>query len=175
MNLTSSRSRSKPHFFNYKKPYMVHFQNTQKSHREKPKIHKKKVNKKGGFHKTPSSHFYLIETFSSSHPLSLKFLITCLLIVIDLTDGNLGQKSSLGAFCFKVFILASFFLFCLFLVLILFLCVVQVYACFLRLVLQFFLCSKHVWLLESSFLIMIFFLLSASGLGFSNNSHTCMP
>ena len=121
------------------------------------------------------SQFILIGTFSGPNPLSLRLLITCLLTVIDLTDGNLGQKSSLGVFCFKVFILASFFLFCLFLVLILFLCVVQVYACFLRLVLQFFLCSEHVWLLESGFLIMLFFLLSASMLGFSNNSHTCMP
>ena len=32
MNPTSSVSHSKPHFFNYKKPYMVDFQNTQKSH-----------------------------------------------------------------------------------------------------------------------------------------------
>ena len=31
-NLTLSRSHSKPHFFHYKKPCMVHFQNTQKSH-----------------------------------------------------------------------------------------------------------------------------------------------
>ena len=34
MNLTSSESHPKPLFFHYKKPYMVHFQNTQKSHRK---------------------------------------------------------------------------------------------------------------------------------------------
>ena len=56
------------------------------------------------------SQFILIGTFSSPNPLSLRLLITCLLTVIDLTEGN-GQKSSLGAFCFKVFILASFFFF----------------------------------------------------------------
>ena len=34
MNLTSSESRPKPLFFHYKKPYMIHFQNTKKSHRK---------------------------------------------------------------------------------------------------------------------------------------------
>ena len=38
MNLTSSRSHSKLHFFHYKKSYMVYFQNTENS-REKYKIH----------------------------------------------------------------------------------------------------------------------------------------
>ena len=32
INPTLSGSYSKPHFFHYKKPYMVHFQNTQKSY-----------------------------------------------------------------------------------------------------------------------------------------------
>ena len=39
MNSTSSESRSKPHFFHYKKPYMAHFQTHIEILREKPKIH----------------------------------------------------------------------------------------------------------------------------------------
>ena len=46
---------------------------------EKPKIHQKRVNQKGVFHKTPSSQFYLIETFSSPNPFCLMLLITFLL------------------------------------------------------------------------------------------------
>ena len=45
MNPTASRSRSKPPFFNYMKPYMVYF-------------------KKGVFHKTSSSQYFLIGAFS---------------------------------------------------------------------------------------------------------------
>ena len=66
------------------------------------------------------SQFILIGTFSSPNPLSLRLLIMCLLTIIDLTEGN-GKKSSLGAFCFKVFILASCFFSIFLLVLILFL------------------------------------------------------
>ena len=120
MNPTSSRSRSKPHFFHYIKPYIVHFQNIEFS-QEKYKIHQKIVNQKRVFHKTPSSQFCLIETFSSPNLFSLTLLTTCLLTLIDLTEGD-SKKSSLGAFCFKVFILAFFsflffsffFLFCFF-------------------------------------------------------------
>ena len=35
MTPTPSGSYSKPHFFHYIKPYMVYFQNTQKSHGKK--------------------------------------------------------------------------------------------------------------------------------------------
>ena len=45
----------------------------------KLKIHQKIVNQKGVFHKTPSSHFSLIGTFSNLNLLSLNFLITVLL------------------------------------------------------------------------------------------------
>ena len=38
MNPTLSKSRLKPHFFHYIKPYMVHLQNTE-IQQEKPKIH----------------------------------------------------------------------------------------------------------------------------------------
>ena len=34
MNHTLSKNCSKPHIFNYKNPYMVYFQNTEKSHRK---------------------------------------------------------------------------------------------------------------------------------------------
>ena len=48
--------------------------------RKKPKIHQKIVNQKGVFHKTPSSQFYLIGTFSGPNPFSLTLLITFLLV-----------------------------------------------------------------------------------------------
>ena len=67
-----------PFFFIYKKPYMLHFQKTQKSCRKNLKF-TKIVNQKGVFHKTLSSQFYLIGTFSSPNPFSLKFLISILL------------------------------------------------------------------------------------------------
>ena len=65
------------------------------------------MNQKGDFHKTPSSQFCLIGTLSGPNPFGLTLLIMCLLTVIDLTKGN-GKRSSLGACCFKVFILAFF-------------------------------------------------------------------
>ena len=43
---------------------------------EKYKIHKKIVNQKGVFHKTPSSQFYLIGSFSGPNPFSLTLLTT---------------------------------------------------------------------------------------------------
>ena len=67
-----------PFFFIYKKPYMVHFQKTQKSYRKNLKF-TKIVNQKGVFHKTLSSQFYLIGTFSSPNPFGLTLLITFLL------------------------------------------------------------------------------------------------
>ena len=55
------------------------FSKDRESPKEKSKIHQKIVDQKGDFHKTLSSHFYLIGTFSSPNSLSLKFLITVLL------------------------------------------------------------------------------------------------
>ena len=75
--------------------------------REKPQIHQKIVNQKGFFHKTSSSQLYLIGTFSGPNPLSLRLLIMCLLIVIDLTKGN-GQNQSVGI-PFEVSSFNSFF------------------------------------------------------------------
>ena len=66
--------------FHYKKPYMAHFQKHIEIPGEKPKIQYKIVNQKGVFHKTPSSHFYLIGTFSSPNSFSLMLLITFLLV-----------------------------------------------------------------------------------------------
>ena len=48
--------------------------------RKNPKIHQKIVNQNGVFHKTPSSQFYLIETFSGPNTFSLTLLITFLLV-----------------------------------------------------------------------------------------------
>ena len=48
MNLTSSEDRSKPILSHYKKPYMVYFQNTQKS-RGKILRFTKNINQRGSF------------------------------------------------------------------------------------------------------------------------------
>ena len=79
LNPTLSGCHSKPLFLNYKKPYTVLFQKTQKSHGNNLRFTRKQWIKREFFHKTPSSHFYLIGTFSGPNPLSLKFLITVLL------------------------------------------------------------------------------------------------
>jgi len=77
----------------------------------------------------------------------------CLLTVIDLTEGN-GQNQSLGTpFELSSFNPFSFIFLFSFFVLILLLYVVYVYTCMLRLVLLFFLCYEHVWLLELVFFV----------------------
>ena len=142
--------------------------------REKPQIHQKIVNQKGFFHKTSSSQLYLIGTFSGPNPLSLRLLIMCLLIVIDLTKGN-GQNQSVGipfevsSFNSFFFYFPTFLFYCNPIS-----CFVYVITCFLRLVLQFFLCSKHVQLLKLGYLFMLYILLHVSGLGFLNKSHARM-
>ena len=78
-NPTSFGSHSKPHFFHYIKPYVIHLQNIQKSHEKNLKFTRKIVNQKRVFYKIFSSQFYLFETFSSPNPLSLRLLIACLM------------------------------------------------------------------------------------------------
>jgi len=58
MNPTSSRSRSKPSFFNYIKPYVVAFQNTQKILRESIRFTRNSESKYEFFHKTSSSQYF---------------------------------------------------------------------------------------------------------------------
>ena len=83
----------------------------------------------GVFHKTPSSQFYLIETFSGPDFLSLRLLITCLLTVIDLTEGN-GQNQSLGLLFWGIKALTlSFYFLSFFLCFNLIFCLVYVYTC----------------------------------------------
>ena len=83
MNLTSSRSRSKPlfFFFQYKKLYMVHFQNTQKILRENIKFTRISKSKREFFTKHPQVNFLLIETFSGLDLQVLKFTNQFCLIV----------------------------------------------------------------------------------------------
>ena len=83
MNLTSSRSRSKPlfFFFQYKKPYTVHFQNTQKILRENIKFTRISKSKREFFTKHPQVNFLLIETFSGLDLQVLKFTNQFCLIV----------------------------------------------------------------------------------------------
>ena len=57
MNPTSSESRSKPLFFNYIKPYMVYFKNTEKILRENLRFARNSESKREFFHKTSSSQF----------------------------------------------------------------------------------------------------------------------
>ena len=80
MNPASSGSRSKPLFFNYIKPYMVPFQNTQKILRENLRFTRNIELKKESFTKHPEVNFYLIGAFFGPDPLSLRLLITFLLI-----------------------------------------------------------------------------------------------
>ena len=63
MNLTSSGSRSKPLFSQYKKPYMVHFQETQKILRENLRFTRNNKPKMEFFTKYPQINFLLVETF----------------------------------------------------------------------------------------------------------------
>ena len=63
MNPTSSRSHSKPPFFQYKKPYMVPFQNTQKIIRENTKFMRNCESKREFVTKHPEVNIFLIEAF----------------------------------------------------------------------------------------------------------------
>ena len=58
MNPTLFGSRSKPLFSQYKKPYMVHFQNTQKVLRESIRFTRNSESKREFFTKHPNSIFF---------------------------------------------------------------------------------------------------------------------
>ena len=62
------------------------------------------MNQKEVFHKTLSSHFYLIGTFSGPNLLSLRLLVTFSLNYEDLTEEN-GKKW----YSFKIFFFFSIF------------------------------------------------------------------
>ena len=57
-NPTSSGCRSKPLFFDYKKPYMVPFQHTKKILRENKRFTRKSESKREFFHKKSSSQYF---------------------------------------------------------------------------------------------------------------------
>ena len=78
MNPTSSRSHSKPLFLHYKQPYMVYFQNTQKSHRKTLRFTKNSELKMKFFTKHHQVNFLLIRAFSGLDLLSIRLLITLL-------------------------------------------------------------------------------------------------
>ena len=112
--------------FHYKKPYMVHFQNTQKSPKKNLRFTRKQQIKREIFTKHPQVNFIWLGPFFGPNPLSLRLLITCLLTVIDLTEGN-NQNQSLGT-PFKVSSFNPFSIIFLFFfsILILLLCLVYV-------------------------------------------------
>ena len=62
-NFTSSWSHSKPPFLNYKKPYIVAFQKTQKILRENIRFTRNSESKMEFFTKHPQVNIFLIETF----------------------------------------------------------------------------------------------------------------
>ena len=125
MNPTSSGSRSKPLFFNYIKPYMVHFQNKQKILRENLGFIRNSESKKEFFHKHLQVNFYLIWAFF--WPWSFEFKITNHVSIdlwIDWLSGMVKIKleklrvwgielNSFFFFSFS-FLLSCYFLICFF-------------------------------------------------------------
>ena len=125
MNSTSSGSRSKPLFFNYIKPYMVHFQNKQKILRESLGFTRNSESKKEFFHKHLQVNFYLIWAFF--WPWSFEFKITNHVSIdlwIDWLSGMVKIKleklrvwgielNSFFFFSFS-FLLSCYFLICFF-------------------------------------------------------------
>ena len=73
MNPTSSGSHFKPLFFNYIKPYMIYFENTEKILRENLRFTRNSGSKRKLFTKHAQVNFILIETFSGLDPRVLKF------------------------------------------------------------------------------------------------------
>ena len=125
MNPTSSGSRSKPLFFNYIKPYMVHFQNKQKILRESLGFTRNSESKKEFFHKHLQVNFYLIWAFF--WPWSFEFKITNHVSIdlwIDWLSGMVkikleklrGWGIELNSFFFFSFsfLLSCYFLICFF-------------------------------------------------------------
>ena len=80
MNSTSSGSHSKPPLFNYVKPYIVTFQNTQKILRENTRFIIDSESKTEFFTKYSQVNIFLIETFSDLDLGVLRLLITFLFV-----------------------------------------------------------------------------------------------
>ena len=79
-NPTSSRSRSKPPFLNYRRPYVVAFKNTQKILMENIRFTRNSEPKMEFFTKHPQVNIFLIEAFSGLDLEVLRLLITCLIM-----------------------------------------------------------------------------------------------
>ena len=125
MNLTSSGSCSKPLFSQYIKPYLAHFQNTQKMLKENPRFTRNSESKREFFTKHPQVNFILIGTFFDLDPRILKFT-NHFYLVVNIFDWRERSKSSQRVFCCKVYVLTSFLSFILFnLVFILFICFIR--------------------------------------------------
>ena len=93
MNPTSSKSYSKPLFSNYKKPYMVPFQNIQKILRENTRFTRNSESKRELFIKHPQVNIFWLGPFLVlifEFKLSNHFFY---LIVNRLTNGN-GQNQA---------------------------------------------------------------------------------
>ena len=111
------------------------------------------MNQKGVFHKTPSSHFYLIRTFLGPNPLSLKFLIIVLLNC-DRFDWRKWSNIKLEELFFKVSPKPFFFFsFAFNLCFSLSYCVVNIYACSFRLFYSYFYVLSMFGCLGFSFLL----------------------
>ena len=63
MNPTSSRSHSKPPFFQYKKPYMVPFQNIEKILKENKRFTRNNESKREFFTKHPQVNIFRLGPF----------------------------------------------------------------------------------------------------------------
>jgi len=101
MNLTSSGSRSKPPFSQYKKPYMEPFKDTQKILRKNLRFTRNSELKREFFTKNPQDNFLLIKTFSGLDLWFLKFTNQFCLVVNRFDLGE-RSKSSKRAFVFEV-------------------------------------------------------------------------
>ena len=124
MNPTLPGSRSKLPFSNYKRPYIVAFQNTQKILRENIRFTRNSESKRKFFTKHFEVNNFLIKAFSGLDLGVLRLLITSL---FDCEKNDWGEwsKSSQGAFVLEVKVLALLASFSLFnFIFLLFICIV---------------------------------------------------
>ena len=124
MNPTLPGSHSKLPLSNYKRPYIVAFQNTQKILRENIRFTRNSESKREFFTKHFEVNNFLIKAFSGLDLGVLRLLITSL---FDCEKNDWGEwsKSSQGAFVLEVKVLALLASFSLFnSIFLLFICIV---------------------------------------------------
>ena len=102
MNLTSFRSHSKPLFSQYKKPYMVPFQEIESGGKHTTVTRNSEL-KREFFTKHPQVNFLLIKTLSSLDLWFLKFTNKFCLVVNRFDLGNdQNQAKELSFFRYKI-------------------------------------------------------------------------